>query len=119
MPSYIPDGYTLQALIAAVPRLHDALHFTYRPALIEEAADLYEKARKQTDRQAERTYAGFVASKLVSWDLKDNTGKELPVNQDTILHLNRRLATRLQNIVLGLEGPDEGDEIDAEAERKN
>ena len=41
---YFHDGYTQSALIAAVPRLHGALRFTYRPALIEERSQLYDAA---------------------------------------------------------------------------
>ncbi len=44
--NYFHDGYTQSGFIAAVPRMHGELRFTYRPALVEERSQLSEAARQ-------------------------------------------------------------------------
>jgi hypothetical protein len=119
MAEDIRDGYTFWALIAEQPKLYAATRFTYRPALIEEQAEVYEKAGRQTAKQAERTIGACIVAHIVEWDAKDFRGKDAARTVDGFVALPPRLARKIRDIVFGAEAPDEGGTSDAQADAKN
>jgi hypothetical protein len=99
--NYFHDGYTQEGFIAAVPRLHGELRFSYRPALVEERSQLSDLAARMKSHLYDRQVAHFVAGKLVSWDLADPAGAEVGIAAESLLRLHPELFAKLQRIVLG------------------
>ena len=121
MPAYLHDGYTARAYIAEAPRLHEAVTFQYRPALIEETSDLYDGADKIRAREFDRRAAGFIAKHLIEWNVRDpqNPQQTIQINPENLLRLNRSLFQRLLAIVTGSQAGDEADAFDLGTETKN
>jgi hypothetical protein len=103
---YYHDGYTESGYIAAVPRLHGALRFAYRPALIEERSQLLDAAARLKAPLYDRHLAVFVADKLISWDLEDAVGTEVPIAAESLLRTQPELFAKLHRIVLGARASD-------------
>ncbi len=99
--SYFHDGYTQSGFIAAVPRMHGALRFTYRPALVEERSQLSEVARQLKPHLYDRHAAAFTAQKIVSWSLVDAHEAAVPVSGESLLRLQPDLFIKLHKIVSG------------------
>ncbi len=99
--NYFHDGYTQSGFIAAVPRMHGELRFTYRPALVEERSQLSEAARHLKPHLYDRHAAAFTAQKLVSWDLVDANRVAVPVLGEALLRLQPDLFVKLHKIVAG------------------
>ena len=95
---FIDDGQELQGFIAAVPRLHPALRFSYRPTLYTERTKLMRRVNAdEADMTAEIAH---VANKLTSW----NAGRE--PTKENIEHLPPSLTAKLINIVTGYTASD-------------
>ena len=119
MAGYIPDGYERSdGFIAASPvqksgeRLYDALSFTYRVATRQEVIRHDAECRialKNEDNDpecviaAERLACKFVAAKLKLWDLKDQDGKLVPCNADSLMRVNPALFAPLYRIIRGVQ----------------
>jgi hypothetical protein len=99
-PTYIPDGYTRKGLIAAVPGLHGALKFEYRPLLRDEREALYRESNKRSPAEFNGLIRKMLVKQLVSWDAKHDE-KELPIDNETLRRLQPALSTKLENIVAG------------------
>jgi hypothetical protein len=99
--NYFHDGYTQCGFIAAVPLVHGALRFTYRPALVEERSQLGDAARQLRSQLYDRHAAAFTAHKIVEWDLADSRGRAVPVSAEALLRLQPDLFVRLHKIVAG------------------
>jgi hypothetical protein len=104
--SYIHDGYTQEGYIADVPRLHGALRFAYRPSLVEERSQLADLAARVRSQAYDRYLATFIADKLVSWDLQDCNGADVPIAAESILRLQPELFGKLHGVVLGRQASD-------------
>lgn len=105
---YIPhDGYTEEGYIAAAPRLHPALHFKFRPALLADRVDYVTAAEKLKGWKARQYEAALLARKLVDWSLCDGRGQPVAVNEGNLLRLKAKLFDRLFNVVMGEQAPDE------------
>jgi len=100
-PNYFDDGYLQQGYVAAVPRLHGALRFTFRPTLVEERSHLVDAARQLQSAAYDRHAAQFTAAKLVSWDLRDSAGDEVPFSAEALLRLQPELFVKLHRTVAG------------------
>ncbi|HEX4147206.1 MAG TPA: hypothetical protein VHY91_27160 [Pirellulales bacterium] len=103
---YFHDGYTQSALIAAVPRLHGALRFTYRPALIEERSQLYDAAGRLNSHRFDCHVAQFLAEKIVDWDLVDARRQPVPLSAEALLRIQPELFIKLNRIILGTAASD-------------
>jgi len=103
---YFHDGYTQRALIAAVPRLHGTLRFSYRPALIEERSQLYDVAGQLNAHLFDCHVARFLAQKIVDWDLVDAQGQPVPASAEALLRMQPELFIKLNQIVLGVAASD-------------
>lgn len=105
---YIHDGYTLPGYIAAAPRLHPSLQFTFRPILSQNRAVIFRQIASANDpRREESLAAQAVKAQLVEWDLKDHKGEIVPIDVPAILRVQPRLMNRLFRIVMGDEAGDE------------
>lgn len=100
------DGYTERGTLAGVPHLYPAVTFRWRPMLVLELADYYEKAAALKGQQLRRLVAALLAGKVREWDLKGEGGKVLPINSASMLSLKPQLFDRLFNVVSGTEPPD-------------
>jgi len=101
LSDYFDDGYTRDGFVAAVPRLHGALRFRYRPTLVEQRGELREAVAKLDSPGCTRHVAAFLASQLVAWDLVDRRRQPVAVAADTLLRIHPELLIKVQNIVLG------------------
>lgn len=103
---YFHDGYTQRALIAAVPGLHGALRFTYRPALIEERSQLYDSAGRLNAHRFDCHVAEFLTQKIVAWDLVNAQRQPVPTSAEALLRIQPELFIKLNRIVLGTAASD-------------
>lgn len=116
MADYIPDdgwvrndGFILGTKPnSAGERIHGDLSFSYRPATPREVrcndAKVTKASYEPDDAEtlkSEQIGLDFVASKLVSWDLKDRGGHAVPMNATTIQGIHPLLFSKLYNIVRG------------------
>ena len=99
--NYFHDGYTQCGFVAAAPRVHGALRFTFRPALVEERSQLSDAARQLKSHLYDRHAAAFTAQKIVEWDLVDARGVAVPVSGEALLRLQPDLFVKLHKIVAG------------------
>jgi hypothetical protein len=99
--NYFCDGYTQPGFIAAAPRLHGELRFTFRPALVEERSQLVDAAGRLKSDAYDRQAAAFLAQKLVAWELVDGEGRGVAVSAAALLRLHPELFVKLHRIVLG------------------
>lgn len=111
---FIPDdGYTEEGYIKAVPQIHNALRFTFRPLLWEERTRMLAAADAATDKgqtdKYDRQIATMLSKHLTSWSLTDgrkDEAKEVPINVDIIRRLKPKLALSLYYVVMGLQASD-------------
>lgn len=116
MNGYVADGYTLDGYIAEAPagrngeRLYEALEFTYRPAVRIDIIRLDSEVRicladEETNAEcsvkAEMLACAFVAKRMNRWNLKDHTGKPIPLTSDSLARLNAQLFASLYRIIRG------------------
>lgn len=105
MLSYINDGYTADGYIEEIPRLHQALRFTYRPVLPADRGIYMAEIEKATPRGKEEFRAEIIRRHVPSWDMK-NGDEAVPLHKAAILHVHPALFTRLYLIVMGYDAPD-------------
>lgn len=99
--NFIEDGQTRDGFIDAVPGLHEALGFSYRPMLPEEQAAHTDKADKFSGQKWIQFTAAQLAPRIVSMD-----GQMGAVTAACLLRLQPRLFGRLRGIVLGIDPSD-------------
>ena len=107
--AYIHDGYTRSAYVAPRTRLYPAVRFLYRPMLAQ-GRSIVARAIMDTKDAAktEEIAAKAVAKQVVSWNLVDHLGADVPIDVAHLLRLQPLLLNRLYMIaVLGDEGGDE------------
>ena len=121
MGSYVGDGYEISGYIsAAVPeasgeRLHDALTFTYRPATrldnvrVDAEIAIAGKNRDldaNSAVEAERVVCRFVASRIVSWDLKVVGIHSVAITSEACERIHPFLFASLYRIIRGTQASD-------------
>jgi len=104
--SYFHDGYTRPGYIQEQPTLHQSLRFSYRPALVEERSQLLAATGSAKADAYDRQVAAFLATKLVSWELADESGNDVPVSASSLLRLQSELFLQLYHVVMGWSGSD-------------
>lgn len=122
---YLHDGYTASGYVKAVPGLHGAVRFQFRPLMVSERSAwlvLAEKAEKSSPGGSDKETARIVATRIKSWDVKDKDGNAAPISPESVLRLQPRLYQRVVGIVAGSEPTDldeqapQGDDLAAQAE---
>lgn len=109
MATWIPDdGYTESGYIAAIPNLHAAVRFKFRPMLAEQrAAWIVEREKLKPGAQQTRKGAELLAARTLEWDLKKENGEPIPPTLPNVLRLNPLLLARLVNIYCGVDAYDD------------
>ena len=123
--NYVPvtpnDGYTLDGYVEAKQGLGEAVRFRYRPVTAEKQAMLTASLSLLQDTATNpanfRKRADIIKSRLVSWDLKDDKGNLLTLNQTTIQNLAPELFWKLFGIVFGSIPTDLGGRTTTRGER--
>jgi hypothetical protein len=104
--NYLTDSCTRPGHIAAAQQLHGPLRFTFRPALTSERSRLAEAAGEMNPEAFDAHAAGFLAGKLVRWDLHDDQGQPVGVSAEALLRLQPELFVKLYSVVLGATASD-------------
>lgn len=113
MPTFISDGFTLDGYVIDPTAkddqsaLFDPFSFVYRVAtrmeVVRHDAETEKLSRKIDDPDAavkfERASCEFVARHIVSWEIKDKDGNDVPVNQDSVSRLQPYLFGRIYTII--------------------
>jgi len=116
MPSpFIDDGYTREALLPETDR-HPAVHFAYRPMLAAERRRLALQTMRLAARgkggldAAAELVAAAVATRLVSWDVTDETTNDaerpLAIEPATVAALEPELFEKVATVITSFD--DEG-----------
>ena len=109
------DGYSEEAYIDAIERMHPAVRFKYRPIrvldrvqIVGELRDLNAKGKAQN---AESLIAQEIANRIFSWDFLDSNGSVIDgapePTKKSVLRIKPQLFVRLADIVIY--GNDAGD----------
>jgi hypothetical protein len=105
---FIPDdGYTEKGFIKAIPELHPALHFEFRPMPYDERARLAKGMSTLQPLQQNHLYAKEMSQRIMSWDLKNGQGDPVQIDASIFLKLKPALFERLLGIMIGTDAPDE------------
>lgn len=113
--TFIPDGYTRRGYVAAIPGLHGAIRFEYRPMLPRERNSINAAIRREA--KAEKTDAlesAALAKQLLSWDCEypddgpdvAQRGQPMPVTAANVQRLVPYLFDKLYMIVSGMDASD-------------
>ncbi|MEQ8788877.1 MAG: hypothetical protein RIC55_21375 [Pirellulaceae bacterium] len=117
---YIHDGYTMHGYITAVPRLHPALRFTFRPVLSQNRAVIFRQIATADDpRREESLAAQAVKAQVIAWNLVNHHGGSVPLEVSHILRMQPQLFNRLFRIVMGDEAGDEDPSIADEVRNRD
>lgn len=95
----IDDGYTIAGKIDRYPGIYPELRFTYRPVLSERRNRYLRDA--QDVEKIVRHRADLISEHVVSWDIRDASGNELPKKYDTVRKLQPLLLDRMIEIIMG------------------
>lgn len=100
LPLFWEDGYTADATIPGVARLHPSLSFRYRPALFEERA-AWKMGLERDFSGADRgkRLAELIAEHVVSWNARTLQGREVNPKDSAIV---RRLHPEVQEAMLAI-----------------
>lgn len=106
------DGYSREdGFIKEEPRLYNALRFKWRPVTVQQRSVVYrlmdDAVAANDPNKAESISADAMVRALISWDLKDQNGKDVPISVANVLRLQPNLGVRLFRILMGREAPDE------------
>jgi len=117
--AYIHDGYTrTDGYIRAVPRLHPAVYFTFRPMLAQARAVVNDQITKSGAKTGEMISAKAIASCVAAWDVKDADGEAVEISDASAARLQPALKHKLFLIVIGALPPDEIPENDDDASER-
>jgi hypothetical protein len=96
-----PDGLAFDGYVAAVPRLHPACEFKFRPMLAEEVRALSATIAKQDLSQAQVTIAEQIGTRITEWNLQGVNGAVVPPSADSYRRICPELSEKLCGIVQG------------------
>ena len=114
MPSpFIDDGYTIETTIPAVAGKWDDVAITFRPMTVDEESIVFVRKSNNplatTTRYYAEAFAGDLASrtpaKLLSWDLKDRSGKVVPITSENLTKLTTEFFDELRNNITLVKQP--------------
>ena len=103
--AWISDGYVFSGFVSRVPRLHPAVHFTFRQCTPEQRSTIFGRIRGSNDVEAERVSAAVIAKQVIAWDLKragkDGKPEDVPIDAASAGRIQPVLKTKLFEIVTG------------------
>ena len=107
LTNYIPKNFLQSGYIALVPRLHDALRFKYRPAVVLERAELRAAAAADPQGGLERCAAALLLNKLACWDYHGpDSSAILPITRENLLEMHGEVFSKLYQVVFGMRPSD-------------
>ena len=104
------DGYTLDAYIQALPKVHNEVRLSFRPTYVTDRAQLVEANRKLDETKFAKYLSEWTAKHLVSWSIHQKVKGvmiPMPITAENILKLKPQLWTKLTGIVCWGEGGDQ------------
>ena len=124
--NYVPqlpnDGYTLDGFVEAKQGFGESVKFKYRPVTAEKQAMMTASLSLLQDTPTNpanfRKRAEIIKGRIISWDIKDDKGNPLLVNQTTIQNLAPELFWKLFGIVFGSIPTDINPEWEEEQQRE-
>lgn len=114
MVTFIPDGYTRRGYIAAIPSLHGAIRFEYRPLLPRERNSINQAVRREKTEKTDVLESAAVAKQLLSWDCvypddgpdASLRGQSMPITAANVQRLVPYLFDKLFMIIAGMDASD-------------
>lgn len=112
MRNYVTDDCQERGYIAEVPGIHGSIEFEYRPLLPEEQRGIADAAEKMNAKASTKIMADAMERKILSWDMVDERGAELPVTSEIIRRLKPSLFSRMYLVISSMRAsdPKPGDE---------
>ncbi len=106
MSVFIEDGYTMDGYVAEVPRMHEAVSFTFRPMrVVERSRFVAEQQKYKTPEEQEAYGASVIAKYIQSWDVQH--GKQrLDLTPKNLLNIHPAAYYSILNQVMGVRAPD-------------
>lgn len=102
----IEDGYTEDGYIAAVPGLHPALRFRFRPMLPEEREAISDVIRQKPIAQGNKLMCEALAARIKSWSATNNKGEPLEITPSNVAKLRPKLQGSVYSIIAGYQASD-------------
>jgi hypothetical protein len=103
MSDFIDDGYSVEATIEAEEKVNGELSFSYRPALPEQVAKLFDVDGDGQDSVYMATAINMLSAEkgglLLGWDLKDRKGAVVPINRENVAKVRNLLLRKIINKV--------------------
>ena len=96
---FIDDGMTREGYVAAAPRLHGAVTFTFRPAL-PEALFSFAKAFDDSGKAYTDRLCQLLEKHLVEWDAKRGE-QAVPAKAENLRRLHPTILTKMREQILG------------------
>lgn len=106
---FVPDddGYSENAYIEGVPRIHPPVRIRFRPTRSLDRVSVTESIRGKSAETAEQAIIKEVADRIVDWSIVGADGEKVDPTADFILRLKAPLYRRLVSIVFyGTDGGD-------------
>ena len=106
------DGYTERGRLNGVPGLYPPVVFRWRPMLVNELSEFWQRSEGLKGVQLRQLMAAHVAGKLKEWDLRGprqadgSEGDVLAITKEQVLRLKPVLFDKLFAIVSGTQAPD-------------
>ena len=104
--AFIPDGYSQDAFIEALPNVYEAVRIVFRPVMPEAVRALmhgyFEKPANVQGQIVDET----LLRQIVKWDLTDHDGNPVTLSVESYRRIKKPLKDRLFNIVTCYEGGD-------------
>lgn len=98
---YIEDGQENRGYVEAIPRLYDAVRFTFRPMLPTERAVVMAQAEAGSEVDAVTNAAAVIAGRVIKWDAKRGSGDLVPLDPEHTIRLQPSLQLRIYQMILG------------------
>lgn len=110
--NYIPDGYTEEALIKEIPRMHGSVRFTYRAMLNDKIREVQHSWDLISAAERTRRIYAVIEKQLVNWDITKEDPKTkqqitVPIKAAEFPHIKRMIIERVYNIVMQFDTSDE------------
>lgn len=102
----VDDGYTVPGYLEAVPGLHPALRFEYRPIQVMQRDAVDKSIASKGSAHAHQVVRSCVASRLTHWNAVDLKGEPLPIEPANVGTLPPLLYDKLFNVLLGYRASD-------------
>lgn len=102
--AFISDGHTRPGYIEETD-FYPASRFEYRPATLQERVVIKDRVAREALRRdaaaGEKLLNQWMVDHLLSWDVKDEDGKEVELTAENLSRLNPAFGFKLHAILMG------------------